>query len=120
MLHIMQPGDELHAIVIRDADIFAHDAAEGVKWLDGDRHLLQEFDALNKHSIPLMRPSATFNAASASRLASYNTPLVAPQVYRLEGFFVSRSTAPLDTPAHTHCGMHASSRLGVAGELVRR
>ena len=80
MLHIMQPGDELHAIVIRDADIFAHDAAEGVKWLDGDRHLLQAFDAINKHSIPLMRPSATFNAASASRLASYNTPLVAPQV----------------------------------------
>lgn len=53
MLHIMQPSDELHAIVIRDADIFDHDAAEGVKWLDGYQYFLQEFDAINKHSIPL-------------------------------------------------------------------
>jgi hypothetical protein len=44
---------KLRAIVKRDADIFTHDAAEGVKWLDGHRHLLQEFHAINNHSIPL-------------------------------------------------------------------
>jgi hypothetical protein len=51
--HLMQSGDELHAIVIRDAEILTQDAADGVNWLDGQRHLLQEFDAINKHTIPL-------------------------------------------------------------------
>ena len=53
VFHLMQSGDELHAIVIRDADILTQDAAEGVKFLDGQRHLLQEFDSVNRHRIPL-------------------------------------------------------------------
>jgi hypothetical protein len=43
----------LHAIVIRDANILAQDAAEGVTFLDSQRHLLQEFDSVNRHTIPL-------------------------------------------------------------------
>ena len=43
----------LSYVGIRDAEILAQDAADGVKWLDGNRHLLQEFDADNKHTIPL-------------------------------------------------------------------
>jgi hypothetical protein len=53
VFHLMQSGDELHAIVIRNAEILTQDAADGVNWLDGQRHLLQEFDAENKHTIPL-------------------------------------------------------------------
>ena len=53
VFHLMQSGDELHAIVIRDADILTQDAAEGVKFLDGQRHLLQESDSVNRHTIPL-------------------------------------------------------------------
>jgi hypothetical protein len=53
VFHLMQSGDELHAIVIRDADILTQDAATGVQFLDGQRHLLQEFDAVNRHTIPL-------------------------------------------------------------------
>ena len=53
VFHLMQSGDEIHVIVIRDAEILGQDAAEGVTWLDGQRHLLQEFDAVNKHTIPL-------------------------------------------------------------------
>ena len=49
----MQSEDELHAIVIRDAAILTQDAADGVNWLDGQRHLLQEFDAINRHTIAL-------------------------------------------------------------------
>ena len=49
----MRSGVELQAVVIRDANILEQDAADGVKWLDGNRHLLQEFDADNKHTIPL-------------------------------------------------------------------
>ena len=53
VFHLMQSGDELHAIVIRNAEILTQDAADGVNWLDGQRHLLQEFDSKNKHTIPL-------------------------------------------------------------------
>ena len=53
VFHLMQSGDKIHVIVIRDAEILGQDAAEGVTWLDGQRHLLQEFDAVNKHTIPL-------------------------------------------------------------------
>ena len=53
VFHLMQSGDELHAIVIRDADILTQDAAAGVQFLDGQRHLLQEFDPVNRHTIPL-------------------------------------------------------------------
>ena len=53
VFHLMQSGDEIHVIVIRDAEILGQDAAEGVAWLDGQRHLLKEFDAVNKHTIQL-------------------------------------------------------------------
>lgn len=53
IFHLMKSDDELHAIVIRDASILELDASDGVKWLDGQRQLLQAFDADNKHTIPL-------------------------------------------------------------------
>ena len=53
VFHLMQSGDELHAIVIRDAEIRTQDAAEGVNWLDGQRHLLRDFVPGNKPTIPL-------------------------------------------------------------------
>ena len=53
VFHLMRSGDELHTIVIREANILEQDAADGVNWLDGQRHLLQDFDADNKHTIPL-------------------------------------------------------------------
>ena len=53
VFHLMQSSNELHAIVIREANIMEQDAADGMNRLDGQRHLLQEFDADNKHTIPL-------------------------------------------------------------------
>jgi len=53
IFHLMQSGGELHAIVIRNSEILTQDAADGVNWLDGQRHLLQEFDAINRHTIAL-------------------------------------------------------------------
>ena len=53
VFHLMRSGDELHAIVIRDASILEQDASDGVKWLDDQRHLLHEYDEDNKHTIPL-------------------------------------------------------------------
>ena len=47
-------GDEVIAVVIRDADGFEESAKEGVvNWLDQRRPMLQEYDAVNRHTIPL-------------------------------------------------------------------
>ena len=53
VFHLIKSGEELRAIVIRDATILAQDSAEGVTFLDSQRHLLQEFDPVNRHTIPL-------------------------------------------------------------------
>ena len=53
VFHLIKSGEELHAIVIRDANILAQDTAKGVTFLDSQRHLLQEFDSVNRHTIPL-------------------------------------------------------------------
>ena len=53
VFHLMKSGEELHAVVIRDANILAQDTAKGVTFLDSQRHLLQEFDSVNRHTIPL-------------------------------------------------------------------
>ena len=47
-------GHEVIAVVIRDADNFEESAKDGVvNWLDERRPMLQEFDAVNRHTIPL-------------------------------------------------------------------
>jgi hypothetical protein len=47
-------GDEVIAVVIRDADKLQESAKDGVvNWLDERRPMLQEYDAVNRHSIPL-------------------------------------------------------------------
>ena len=47
-------GDEVIAVVIRDADKLEESAKDGVvNWLDERRPMLQEYDAVNRHSIPL-------------------------------------------------------------------
>jgi len=44
----------LIAVVIRDADGFEESAKEGlVNWLDERRPMLQEYDPVNRHTIPL-------------------------------------------------------------------
>ena len=47
-------GDEVIAVVIRDADGFEENAKRGVvNWLAERRPLLQEYDPVNRHTIPL-------------------------------------------------------------------
>ena len=49
-------GDEVIAVVIRDTDSFEESAKDGVvNWLDERRPILQEFDAVNRHTISLSR-----------------------------------------------------------------
>ena len=47
-------GDEVIAVVIRDAAKLEESAKDGViNWLDERRPMLQEYDAVNRHTIPL-------------------------------------------------------------------
>ncbi|MGC6452341.1 MAG: hypothetical protein ACON31_00305 [Candidatus Puniceispirillaceae bacterium] len=50
---IMTRDDEVFSIVIRDADKLAEDAQRGVKTLDTLRHMLQEYNDVDRHTIPL-------------------------------------------------------------------
>ena len=50
----VKAGDEVIAVVIRDADSFEQNAQDGVaNWLDERRSMLQEYDSANRHTIPL-------------------------------------------------------------------
>ena len=47
-------ADEVIAVVIRDADGFEQSAQDGmVNWLDERHPLLQEYDPVNRHTLPL-------------------------------------------------------------------
>ena len=47
-------GDEVIVVAIRDADGFEERAKERVvNWLDERRPMLQEYDPVNRHTIPL-------------------------------------------------------------------
>ena len=45
--------EEVFSIVIRHADKLEEDAKRGVKTLDGMRHMLQEYNEVDRHTIPL-------------------------------------------------------------------
>ena len=47
----MTRDDEVVTVVIRDAGKLEESAKDGVSWLDQQRHLLQEFNDVDKHTI---------------------------------------------------------------------
>ena len=49
--YIMTHGDEIYGGVIRDADALQEIASKGVEWLDTQRHLLQEWNAVDRHTL---------------------------------------------------------------------
>ena len=50
----VKAGDEVIVVAIRDADGFEDRAKDGVvNWLDERRPMLQEYDPVNRHTIPL-------------------------------------------------------------------
>ena len=50
---IVRCGDEVVAISIREADKLAESAKQGVAWLDGHRHLLQEWNEVDRHTLAM-------------------------------------------------------------------
>ena len=50
----VKAGDEVIVVAIRDADGFEERAKDRVvNWLDERRPMLQEYDPVNRHTIPL-------------------------------------------------------------------
>jgi hypothetical protein len=47
----MQSDDEVVVVAIRDTDKLEESAKQGVGWLDQQRHLLQEYNELDRHTI---------------------------------------------------------------------
>ena len=52
---VMTKDDEVFSIVIRHANKLEEDAKRGVQTLDGMRHMLQEYNEVDRHTIPLTR-----------------------------------------------------------------
>ena len=50
---VMTKDDEVFSIVIRHEDKLEEDAKRGVQTLDGMRHMLQEYNEVDRHTIPL-------------------------------------------------------------------
>ena len=50
---VMTKDDEVFSIVIRHADKLEEDAKRGVQTLDGMRHMLQEYNEVDRHTIAL-------------------------------------------------------------------
>jgi hypothetical protein len=51
--YLMTHEDEIYAVAIRDADALQKSSAEGVNWLDTQRHLLQEYNEVDRHTLPV-------------------------------------------------------------------
>ena len=51
--HIVRCDGELVAISIREADKVVESSKAGVEWLDGHRHLLQEWNDVDRHTLAM-------------------------------------------------------------------
>ena len=49
---LMVKDGEIYAIIIRDGAILAESAQSSVGWLDTQRHLLQEYNEVDRHTLP--------------------------------------------------------------------
>ena len=51
--YVMTKDDEVFSVGIRDTEFLQQSAKEGVEWLDGVRHMLQEYNPIDRHTIPI-------------------------------------------------------------------
>ncbi|MDC6458415.1 hypothetical protein OAW66_04815 [Alphaproteobacteria bacterium] len=51
--YVMTKDDEVFSVSIRDTEFLQQSAKDGVKWLDSVRHMLQEYNPTDRHTIPI-------------------------------------------------------------------
>ena len=52
-IKIMMTEEEAVGVVVRYTKIFSENVQSGVEYLNTVRHMLQEYDPVNRHTIPL-------------------------------------------------------------------
>jgi hypothetical protein len=50
---LMKTATEVVVIGVRDPSVFDESVRSGVEWLDQHRSMLQEYDPVNRHTLPL-------------------------------------------------------------------
>ena len=50
---LMRTDDEVVAIVVRDSEMLQENVKRGVAWLDSQRPLLQEYNEVDRHTLPM-------------------------------------------------------------------
>jgi len=50
---LMKTATEVVVIGVRDPSVFVESVRSGVEWLDQHRSMLQEYDPVNRHTLPL-------------------------------------------------------------------
>ena len=50
---LMRTDDEVVAIVVRDSEMLDENIKRGVTWLDSQRPLLQEYNDVERHTLPM-------------------------------------------------------------------
>lgn len=50
---LMCTDEEVVAIVVRDSEILQENIKRGVAWLDSQRPLLQEYNEVDRHTMPM-------------------------------------------------------------------
>ena len=50
---LMKTATEVVVIGVRDPSVFDESVRSGVEWLDQHRCMLQEYDPVNRHTLPL-------------------------------------------------------------------
>ena len=50
--YLMIKDGEVYAIIIRDGASLAESAQSGIGWHDTQRHLLQEYNEIDRHTLP--------------------------------------------------------------------
>ena len=50
---LMKTKTEVVVVGVRDTSVFDESVQSGVEWLDQHRHMLEEFDPVNRHTIPM-------------------------------------------------------------------
>ena len=49
----MRTHEEVVAIVVRDSELLEENIKRGVNWLDSQRLLLQEYNDVDRHTMPM-------------------------------------------------------------------
>jgi len=50
---LMRTNEEVVAVVVRDSEMLHENIQRGVAWLDSQRALLQEYNEVDRHTLPM-------------------------------------------------------------------